>query len=93
MWSRHSWISRLSCPAFAREKLAAVSKPQRGTFAHVDQLINQGGAMKHVERIGHQRSVSGWQLDPANVLFFTAGFDNETNGLFGTLNPVASELG
>lgn len=27
-----------------------------------------------------------------NVLFFTAGPNNETNGLFGTLTPVASEL-
>lgn len=28
-----------------------------------------------------------------NVLFFTAGPDNETNGLFGTLTPVVSESG
>lgn len=28
-----------------------------------------------------------------NVLFFTAGPNNETNGLFGTLTPVTSELG
>jgi len=27
-----------------------------------------------------------------NVLFFTAGPNNETNGLFGTLTPVAAEL-
>jgi hypothetical protein len=26
------------------------------------------------------------------VLFFTAGPNNETNGLFGTLTPVAAEL-
>jgi hypothetical protein len=25
-------------------------------------------------------------------LFFTAGPNNETNGLFGTLTPVSSEL-
>jgi hypothetical protein len=25
-------------------------------------------------------------------LFFTAGPDNETNGLFGTLTPVTAEL-
>ena len=28
-----------------------------------------------------------------NVLFFTAGPDGEKNGLFGTLTPIASELG
>jgi uncharacterized protein (TIGR03118 family) len=29
---------------------------------------------------------------PANSLFFTAGPDDESNGLFGTLTPIASEL-
>jgi uncharacterized protein (TIGR03118 family) len=29
---------------------------------------------------------------PANTLFFTAGPDDESNGLFGTLMPIASEL-
>ena len=28
---------------------------------------------------------------PASKLFFTAGPDHETNGLFGTLTPVAAE--
>ncbi len=30
---------------------------------------------------------------PATTLFFTAGPDGEVNGLFGTLTPVAAELG
>jgi uncharacterized protein (TIGR03118 family) len=29
---------------------------------------------------------------PSTTLFFTAGINNETNGLFGTLTPVAAEL-
>jgi hypothetical protein len=29
---------------------------------------------------------------PGSTLFFTAGIDNETKGLFGTLTPIASEL-
>jgi uncharacterized protein (TIGR03118 family) len=29
---------------------------------------------------------------PANTLFFTAGPDDESNGLFGTLTPIDSEL-
>jgi hypothetical protein len=28
---------------------------------------------------------------PATTLYFTAGPDHETNGIFGTLTPVASE--
>lgn len=30
---------------------------------------------------------------PATTLFFTAGPDGEVNGLFGTLTPIAAELG
>jgi uncharacterized protein (TIGR03118 family) len=29
---------------------------------------------------------------PANALFFTAGPDDESHGLFGTLTPIPSEL-
>jgi hypothetical protein len=32
-------------------------------------------------------------LSRINTLFFTAGPDDEKNGRFGTLTPVASELG
>ena len=33
-----------------------------------------------------------WRFGPGNTLFFTAGPDHETNGLFGTLTPVTAEL-
>ena len=35
---------------------------------------------------------NGNAAGPATTLFFTAGPDNETNGLFGTLIPAANEL-
>jgi uncharacterized protein (TIGR03118 family) len=34
----------------------------------------------------------GGMSGPGDTLFFTAGPNNETNGLFGTLTPVAAEL-
>ncbi|MGI8959461.1 MAG: TIGR03118 family protein [Bryobacteraceae bacterium] len=58
--------------------------------------------------LGHMRTPAGsvlkidglWALNfgngdksgPANTLFFTAGPNNEMDGLFGTLTPIASEL-
>jgi uncharacterized protein (TIGR03118 family) len=34
---------------------------------------------------------NGASAGPATTLYFTAGPDHETNGIFGTLTPVASE--
>jgi uncharacterized protein (TIGR03118 family) len=36
---------------------------------------------------------NGGSAGPYNTLFFTAGINGETDGLFGTLTPVAAELG
>ena len=36
--------------------------------------------------------MGGGASGPGNTLFFTAGPDDETNGLFGMLTPIPAEL-
>jgi uncharacterized protein (TIGR03118 family) len=61
-----------------------------GSTLNIDGLWALGFGAGNINFADHTKdSVSG----SGNVLFFTAGPDNEANGLFGTLTPVASELG
>jgi uncharacterized protein (TIGR03118 family) len=63
------------------------------TGKHLGTVLNADGSTLKISglwalRFGHGNPNSG----AANVLYFTAGPDNEKNGLFGTLTPVAAEL-
>lgn len=63
------------------------------TGEHIGTVLNPNGSALKIDglwalRFGHGNAESG----AANTLYFTAGPDNETNGLFGTLTPIAAEL-
>jgi uncharacterized protein (TIGR03118 family) len=63
------------------------------TGKHLGTVLNADGSTLKISglwalRFGHGNPNSG----AATVLYFTAGPDNEKNGLFGTLTPVAAEL-
>lgn len=61
-----------------------------GTTLQIDGLWALAFGTGNINFADHTKdSVSG----SGNVLFFTAGPDGEVNGLFGTLTPIAVELG
>jgi uncharacterized protein (TIGR03118 family) len=61
-----------------------------GTTLNIDGLWALGFGAGNINFADHTKDSSSGS---GNVLFFTAGPDAETNGLFGTLTPIASELG
>jgi uncharacterized protein (TIGR03118 family) len=60
------------------------------TTLNIDGLWALGFGAGNINFADHTKDSSSGS---GNVLFFTAGPDNEVNGLFGTLTPIASELG
>jgi hypothetical protein len=55
--------------------------------------LNPDGSTLNIDGLWALGFGNGDPSGPGNTLFFTAGPNKETNGLFGTLTPVASELG
>jgi len=69
----------------------AAFNPLTGHF--LGNVLNPNGSTLNIDGLWALGFGNGANSGPGNTLFFTAGPDNETNGLFGTLTPVASELG
>jgi uncharacterized protein (TIGR03118 family) len=69
----------------------AAFNPLTGHF--LGNVLNPNGSTLNIDGLWALGFGNGGNSGPGNTLFFTAGPDNETNGLFGTLTPVASELG
>jgi uncharacterized protein (TIGR03118 family) len=74
---------------FRGDNIAAFN-PLTGKF--LGNMLNPDGTTLLIDglwalRFGNDDGATG----PATTLFFTAGPDQETNGLFGTLTPIASE--
>jgi uncharacterized protein (TIGR03118 family) len=69
----------------------AAFNPLTGHF--LGNILNPNGSTLNIDGLWALGFGNGGSSGPGNTLFFTAGPDNETNGLFGTLTPVASELG
>jgi uncharacterized protein (TIGR03118 family) len=63
------------------------------TLQFLGNVLNPDGSTLNIDGLWALGFGNGGNSGPGNTLFFTAGPDNETNGLFGTLTPVASELG
>lgn len=71
-----------------------------GTIAAFDVLtgnflgnvLNGDGSTLNIDGLWALVFGNGNAAGPATTLFFTAGPDNETNGIFGTLTPVTAEL-
>jgi uncharacterized protein (TIGR03118 family) len=68
----------------------AAFNPLTGKF--IGNVLDSSGAMVNIDGLWALEFGNGGASGPGNTLFFTAGPDNETNGLFGTLTPVAAEL-
>ena len=68
----------------------AAFNPLTGQF--LGNVLNPDGSTLNIDGLWGLGFGNGGNSGPGNTLFFTAGPDNETNGLFGTLTPIASEL-
>jgi uncharacterized protein (TIGR03118 family) len=68
----------------------AAFNPRTGRF--IGNVLNAGGATVNIDGLWALAFGNGGASGPGSTLFFTAGPDNETNGLFGSLTPVTSEL-
>jgi uncharacterized protein (TIGR03118 family) len=69
----------------------AAFNPLTGHF--LGNVLNPDGSTLTIDGLWALGFGNGGPSGPGNTLFFTAGPNKETNGLFGTLTPVASELG
>ena len=62
------------------------------TGRYIGSLLNANGSAVKIDGLWALVFGNGGASGPGNTLFFTAGPDHETNGLFGTLTPVTAEL-
>jgi len=67
----------------------AAFNPITGKF--LGNLLNPDGNDLLIDGLWALRFGNDGNAGPASTLFFTAGPNEETNGLFGTLTPVAAE--
>jgi uncharacterized protein (TIGR03118 family) len=68
----------------------AAFNPRTGRF--MGNVLNAAGSTVNIDGLWALAFGNGGASGPGSTLFFTAGPDNETNGLFGTLTPVTAEL-
>jgi uncharacterized protein (TIGR03118 family) len=68
----------------------AAFNPLTGKF--IGNMLDSGGAVVNIDGLWALAFGNGGASGPGSTLFFTAGPDNETNGLFGTLTPVSAQL-
>jgi uncharacterized protein (TIGR03118 family) len=68
----------------------AAFNPRTGRF--IGNVLNADGSTVSIDGLWALGFGNGGSSGPGSTLFFTAGPDNETNGLFGTLTPVTAEL-
>jgi hypothetical protein len=54
-------------------------------------MLKPDGTTLKIDGLWALRFGNEGSAGPATTLFFTAGPDDETNGLFGTLTPIAAE--
>jgi uncharacterized protein (TIGR03118 family) len=55
-------------------------------------MLTSGGAVLTIDGLWGLAFGNGGASGPGNTLFFTAGPNGESDGLFGTLIPIATEL-
>jgi uncharacterized protein (TIGR03118 family) len=73
---------------FRGDNIAAFN-PVTGQF--LGNMKNPDGSTLKIDGLWALRFGNDGSAGPATTLFFTAGPDHETNGLLGTLTPVAAE--
>jgi uncharacterized protein (TIGR03118 family) len=64
--------------------------PVTGEF--LGKMLTPSGATLSITGLWGLAFGNGGQSGPGNTLFFTAGPNDETDGLFGSLTPIATEL-
>ncbi len=69
----------------------AAFNPLTGRF--LGNVLNADGTTLTIDGLWALVFGNGHSAGPATTLFFTAGINGEKDGLFGTLTPVAAELG
>jgi uncharacterized protein (TIGR03118 family) len=62
------------------------------TGRYIGSVLNADGSAVNIDGLWALVFGNGGASGPGSTLFFTAGPDHETNGLFGTLTPVTAEL-
>jgi uncharacterized protein (TIGR03118 family) len=62
------------------------------TGRYIGSVLNANGSTVNIDGLWALAFGNGGASGPGSTLFFTAGPDKETNGLFGTLTPVTTEL-
>jgi uncharacterized protein (TIGR03118 family) len=67
----------------------AAFNPVTGRF--LGNMLNPDGSTLNIDGLWSLRFGNDTAAGPGTTLFFTAGPNNETNGLLGTLTPVAAE--
>jgi uncharacterized protein (TIGR03118 family) len=68
----------------------AAFNPVSGEF--LGNMLTPSGAKLSIEGLWGLAFGNGGPSGPGNTLFFTAGPNDEMDGLFGSLTPIASEL-
>ena len=68
----------------------AAFNPLTGKF--IGNMLDSNSAVVNIDGLWALVFGNGGASGPGSTLFFTAGPDNETNGLFGTLTPVSAQL-
>lgn len=74
---------------FGSGKIAAFN-PATGMFE--GWVLNPDGSVLSIDGLWGLMFGNGGSAGPLNTLFFSAGPNDEADGLFGTLTPVAAEL-
>ena len=69
----------------------AAFNPLTGRF--LGNVLNPDGTTLNIDGLWALTFGNDHNAGPATTLFFTAGINGEVDGLFGTLTPVAAELG
>lgn len=62
------------------------------TYKFIGFVKNPDGSLLTIDGVWSLTFGNGTTAGPSTTLFFSAGIDHESHGLFGTLTPVQSEL-
>jgi uncharacterized protein (TIGR03118 family) len=74
---------------FQGQNIAAFN-PVTGRF--IGNMLNPDGSLLKIDGLWALAFGNGGSSGPANTLFFSAGPNDENDGLFGTLTPIPNEL-
>ena len=74
---------------FGDGRINAYEQAAGGSFVHDGTLQTAGGRALSIDGLWALQFGNGGAAGPTNPLFFTAGPDDESHGLFGSIDPTA----